>query len=323
MPSADTKTDDPVIRFRPLDIATLAYIATELIIILTLMLGKQGWFYFLLFYITAAGIVILIVVFDPAVSGLFWRALRLIYPLFLFTFFYEAVGPQVFLIFDQPFDGQVVTLEKAIFGADPAFTMQRYLEVWLNELMNAGYISYYFMLPVSAIILLVKKRWDGLERLVFTSAVVFYVCYLIFIFYPVTGPRFFLNDQYYLPIIGPFFTPLAQRILDWAGLYGGAMPSSHCAVALVSLWILAGEVPRTAIPSLVLLSLLCASTVYGRYHYISDVFAGLLIGALLIRVAGSWQRKFKAGINEPASGVSSDNSKKADTRSAAILNPPS
>ena len=323
MSSADTKQNNSGIRFRPLDIATLAYIATELIIILIFMLGKQGWFYFLLFYITAAGIVILIVVFDPTVSGLFWRTLRLIYPLFLFTFFYEAVGGQIFLIFDQPFDGQVVALEKAIFGADPAFTMQRYLEVWLNELMNASYISYYFMLPGTAIILLVKKRWDGLERLIFTSAVVFYVCYLIFIFYPVTGPRFFLSDQYYLPIIGPFFTPLAQRILDGGGLYGAAMPSSHCAVALVSMWILAREVPRAAIPSFVLLLLLCASTVYGRYHYISDVLAGLLVGALLLRLAGSWQRKFKAGINEPASGVSSDNSKKANTRSAAILNPPS
>ncbi len=100
MSSADTKINNSAIRFRPLDIATLAYIATELMIILIFMLGRQVWFYFLLFYLAAAGVVILIVIFDPAVSGLFWRALRLIYPLFLFSLFYEAVGAQIFLIFD-------------------------------------------------------------------------------------------------------------------------------------------------------------------------------------------------------------------------------
>lgn len=306
------------IRFRPLDIATLAYIATELMIILTFMVGRPGWFYLLLFYLAAAGIVILIVMLDLAVSGLFWRALRLVYPLFLFAFFHEAVGPQIFLVFDQPFDAHVVALEKMIFGVDPAFALQRYLEIWLNELMNISYISYYFMLPVSAIILLFKKRWDALERLVLASAATFYVCYLIFIFYPVIGPRFFLSDQYYLPIIGPFFTPLTQRILAGAG-----MPSSHCAVALIALWILAGEVRKTAIPSFILISMLCASTVYGRYHYISDVFAGLVIGAVMLRLAGSWQRKFNARIKELTSRKSLDGSKKGGAVSAEILNLPS
>jgi membrane-associated phospholipid phosphatase len=261
--------------------------------------------------------------FDPTESGLFWKALRLIYPLFFFTFFYEAVGPQVFLIFDRPFDGQIVALEKMIFGADPAFALQRYLEIWLNELMNAGYISYYLMLPVSAIILLLKKRWDGLERLVLTSAVTFYVCYLIFIFYPVTGPRFFLSDQYYLPIIGPFFTPLTEFVLNAGGLFGAAMPSSHCAVALVALWILTREVPKTTIPSFVMLTLLCASTVYGRYHYISDVFAGLLIGAIWLRVADLWQRKFNARTREINAGKPFDGSKKNGGISAPEMNPPS
>ena len=323
MSSVDMRINNSAIRFRPLDIATLAYIAIEFAIVLIFMVGRPGWAYLLLFYLVAAGIVILIVMFDLTVSGLFWRALRLVYPLFLFPFLYEAVGPQIFLVFDHPFDPHVIALEKMVFGIDPAFALQQYMEIWLNELMNAGYISYYFMLPVSAIILLFKKRWDALERLVLTGAITFYVCYLIFIFYPVIGPRFFLSEHYYLPIIGPFFTPLTQRILAGGGLYGAAMPSSHCAVALVALWILVREVPKTAIPSFILLSLLCAGTVYGRYHYISDVVAGLLMGAVMLRLAGSWQRKFNARTKELTSGKPLDGTKKADAVSAEILNPPS
>lgn len=321
MSSADTRKNNPAVRFRPLDIATLVYIAAEFIIVLTFMIGRPGWLYLLLFYLAAAGIVILIAMFDLAVSGPFWRALRSVYPLFLLAFFSEAVGRQIFLVFDHPFDAQIVALEKMIFGLDPAFALQRYLEVWLNELMNISYFSYYFLLPASVIILLLRKRWDALERLVLTSAVVFYICYLIYIFYPVLGPQFFLSDQYYLPIIGPFFTPLMQRILEGTGFYGASMPSSHCAVALVALWILAREIPRIAIPSIIVLSLLCAGAVYSRYHYTSDVFAGLLIGAVTLRVANSWQRKFNEGIKESAFEKSTDGSISTDTVFSEMLNP--
>lgn len=322
MSSADVRINNPAIRFRPMDIATLAYIAIEFAIVLILMTGRPGWIYLLLFYVVAAGIVILIVMFDLAASGLFWKALRLVYPLFLFPFLYEAVGPQIFLIFDHPFDAHVIALEKMIFGVDPAFALQQHMEIWLNEIMNASYISYYFMLPVSAIVLLFKKKWDALERLVLTGAITFYVCYLIFILYPVVGPRFFLSKQYYLPIIGPFFTPLTQRILAGGGLYGAAMPSSHCAVALVSLWILAREVRKTAIPSFILVSMLCASTVYGRYHYISDVIAGLVIGAVMLRLVGFWHKKSKIRIQKVTSGESLYGSEKDDAVSAKISNPP-
>ncbi len=321
MSSADTRISNPAIRFRPLDIATLAYIFIELMIVLTFMVSRPGWFYLFLFYMAAAGIVFLIVIFDLTATGSFWRALRLVYPLFLFLFFRKTMEPQIFLVFDHSFDSHVVALEKMIFGVDPAFALQQYLEVWLNELMSISYISCFLILPVSAAVMLFKKRWGALERLVLASAVVLYVCHLIFIFYPVLGPRFFLSDQYYLPIVGPFFTPLTERLLAGAGLYGAAMPSFPCAVALVAVWILAREVPKTAIPSFVLLSLVCAGSVYGRYHYVSDVFAGLLIGGVILWLTGSWQGKFDIRIADLTSGESSSVLRNAGKESAERPNP--
>ncbi len=192
----------------------------------------------------------------------------------------------------------------------------------MNELMSIGYISCFLILPVSAAVMLFKKRWEALERLVLASAVVFYVCHVIFVFYPVIGPRFFLSDQYYLPIVGSFFTPLIEFILAGAGLYGAAMPSFLCAVALVAIWILAREVPKTAIPSFVLLCLVCAGSVYGRYHYVSDVFAGLLIGGVILWLTGSWQKKFDVRIADLTSEESSTGLRKANIKSAERSNPP-
>lgn len=298
MSSGDIKTFKAAVRLRPIDIATGLYVLLEIILLLVFMTGKPDWQFLLFFYLAALGVVALMVLLNFEEAAPFWRIIRIIYPLFLFTLFYEAVGPQIFMIFDTPFDSQVVGLEKMIFGADPAFTIQLHIEIWLNELMSFGYFSYYLMLPGVAIILLIKRRFRSLERMVLAAAVAFYVCYLIFIFYPVVGPRFYLADYYYLPLIGPFFTPLTQRILAAGGLLGGAMPSSHCAVALVALWTLAGEVRKAAVPAMLLLALLCVGTIYGRCHYVSDVAAGLLMGTIVLWITGSWQHRFFSGRRE-------------------------
>jgi membrane-associated phospholipid phosphatase len=292
--SGDIRTFSSDVRLRPVDMATGLYIIMEIILLLIFMIGRPGWQYLLFFYMAALGVVALMVLLNFEEAAPFWRIIRIIYPLFLFTLFYEAVGPQIFMIFDNPFDSHVVGLEKMIFGVDPAFAIQPHIEVWLNELMSFAYFSYYLMLPGVAIILLVKRRFGSLERMVLAAAVTFYVCYLIFIFYPVVGPRFHLADYYYLPLIGPFFTPLMQRILAAGGLFGGAMPSSHCAVALVALWTLAREVRKAAVPAMLLLALLCVGTIYGRCHYVSDVVAGLLLGTAVLWITKFWQGRFFA-----------------------------
>lgn len=292
MSSGDIKIFSPAARLRPIDIATGLYILLEIILLLVFMTGRPGWQFLLFFYLAALGVVALMVLLNLEAGGPFWKIVRVLYPVFLFTLFYEAVGPQIFMVFDQPFDSSVVRLEKLIFGVDPAFALQPHMEIWLNELMNFGYSSYYLMLPGVVAILLLKRRVRSLERMVLAAAVTFYLCYFIFIFYPVVGPRFHLDDYYYLPFIGPFFTPLTQRILAAGGLYGGAMPSSHCAVALVALWALAREVRKATIPAFLLLTLLCVSTVYGRYHYLTDVVIGLLLGAAVLWISGYWQHRF-------------------------------
>ncbi len=71
-----------------------------------------------------------------------------------------------------------------------------------------------------------------------TTCLTFFISYVIFLIYPVVGPRIYLDDIFYLPLVGPYFTPLAQKIVTKGGLFGGAMPSSHCAVALVAVWYL-------------------------------------------------------------------------------------
>lgn len=256
------------------------------------MAGQQGWLFMLLFYIAAACIVFLMVAFPFDETSFPWRAIRVGYPMILFVFFYKAIGPQIFIIFDKPFDWMVHNLELLVFGIDPAFAAQKYIDIWLNEFMNFGYFTYYLLLPAAVTLFVMLKKWRSLEKVILSSAITFYICYVLFIFYPVTGPRFYLDHIYYLPIIGPFFTPLTKNIVDFGGHYGAAMPSSHCAVAFIVAWRIGKDIRQLIVPAVLISLLLCISTVYGRFHYLTDVVAGLIIGGLGIWISSRWYNGF-------------------------------
>jgi membrane-associated phospholipid phosphatase len=129
---------------------------------------------------------------------------------------------------------------------------------------------------------------------------VFYVCYLTYIILPVMGPRAFYGGMGYdipaevhpdvpppYPVAvqeGPFFKVMR---LIYANLeaQGAAFPSSHVAIALVTLWFSFRYLPRIRYLHLTTVVLLFISTVYCRYHYVVDVFAGLAAAAALIPIA--------------------------------------
>jgi membrane-associated phospholipid phosphatase len=106
----------------------------------------------------------------------------------------------------------------------------------------------------------------------------FYVCYATFAFFPVAGPR------YVLPLAHNAATAVwparvTQQLLNSAGAWGTAFPSSHVAAALVA-GLAAGRSWRplgaVLFPAAVLLAL---GTVYGQFHYAIDALAGALVAA--------------------------------------------
>jgi membrane-associated phospholipid phosphatase len=60
------------------------------------------------------------------------------------------------------------------------------------------------------------------------------------------------------------------------------------------IWFFSREFRRFKIPLYAMLLMLCASTVYLRYHYSSDVLIGLLVGTLSIGLTYRWQDGFLA-----------------------------
>jgi membrane-associated phospholipid phosphatase len=80
---------------------------------------------------------------------------------------------------------------------------------------------------------------------------------------------------------------------------GAALPSSHVAVALCTVFFSFRYLRSIRYVHLAVALLLCLSTVYCRYHYAVDVLAGLVAAAVLIPIGNWLYFKFRRRDLEP------------------------
>jgi len=217
------------------------------------------------------------------------RIIRLLYPVMLFTFFYRATGGLMSLMFDSFLDIQVTSFEHLIFGVNPTLYIdQNLLTTWLTEPISFCYFSYYFMIPVFFVILFIKKDYKIIKNAMSAVSLTFFLSYLLFFLYPVEGPRWFFAGQYINEIEGPIFRRLVEMVIDNGAVRGGCMPSSHFGVALVIVMYCFKFYRNKAWIITVLTIGLAIGTVWGRFHYVSDVVVGGLIGLVVTLIV--WKR---------------------------------
>lgn len=234
--------------------------------------------------------------------------LRHYYPIPLFIAFYPETELLNQLFLTGYLDAHFFRLEHWLFGLQPGLEfMLRFPSPWVAEVLYAAYFSFYLMIAGVGLALLLRDRRQ-FAHFISVVSFVLYVCYAIYIFLPVVGPRIVdLNlpgislpeatlptTNYAVPesVQGAVF----YRIMEWFYRYfesaGAAFPSSHVAVAICTVYFSFLYLPRIRHVHLIAAFLLCVSTVYGRYHYVVDVVAGLLTAAVLIPLGNYLYFKF-------------------------------
>jgi membrane-associated phospholipid phosphatase len=264
------------------DKAVIAFFFILNVLISIFYFNVDNWFLsFLMHFAVILAVLYLIPLLDLK-KNRFFHFLRYWYLVFTLIFIYWNVGNFIHLIFPGHFDYFIISLEESIFGVMPNIWIQKYVNPVLTEVMQLSYAVYWFVIPVGAGILYFNHRYRECEYMLFFTFGTFFLSYLFFIFIPVAGPRFMMADQIYVEYKGLFLTGLFRGLVEGSGLKGGAYPSSHVAVAVVILFFVWKYYPKIGkwgfLPAVIALSL---STVYGQYHYITDMISGLAMGIII------------------------------------------
>jgi membrane-associated phospholipid phosphatase len=216
--------------------------------------------------------------------------LRLAGVLFAFSYINLAVEKLQLIIYGRWLDGNVLRLENALFGVQPTLWLQQFISRPLTEWMFFSYVIYLVIYPALGVLIFFRRGEEAGEDYLFALGLSNVVCDLGFLLYPVAGPMFYMGGQYRVPLDGFVWTWLGEQLRSHWQFVGGTIPSPHCANATV-MWLMAYRYHRASFWALspVILSLYL-STVYCRYHYVTDSVAGVAAALLVWAAAPACQR---------------------------------
>ena len=182
-------------------------------------------------------------------------------------------------------DATVQRWELGLFGgSSPARTfapavarvMPPAMTLGISEVLHAGYLSFYAIIYLPVVILFARGDRAKFGRAVAGLTTIFAVTYVVFVLFPVQGPRYLWPAPTAIP--NGLFRALTLRVLEGGSSRGTAFPSAHVAVATMqSLFALQWHRPFGVLLS-VLTVLLTFGAVFGGYHYAVDVLAGAVVG---------------------------------------------
>ncbi|UCC72198.1 MAG: phosphatase PAP2 family protein [Gemmatimonadota bacterium] len=230
--------------------------------------------------------------------------IRDIYPILAIVYLYWELRYLALLFSGGYQDPLILRLEEMLFGEQLAMTFsERFPYLWLSELMHFAYGTYWMLLPSALALLYLRRRIDGFRELVYVEMVIFFGCYLVFIFFPVQGPH------YEFPLIGgrlaeaPMYR-FVHWVLEDGGSKGAAFPSSHVAVAVAILLVTWRHDRQVWLVVLPLVVGLTVGTVYGRFHYGVDATSGIAAAVVFYLIAKYLHRFWSCEVRRGPGGWS-------------------
>jgi len=204
-------------------------------------------------------------------------------PILFVILIYESLGDLIQYL--QPdIDPRLIQIDFSMFGVHPTLWMEQWIVPWLTDILSLAYLSYYFIPVVLIAVLYLKGRMMEFDRAIFVLAFGYYVSFIGYILFPAVGPRYALTHLYSVPLEGSFITDFVRDTLNaLEHNKRDCMPSGHTQIVLIALYL---AHRHEKILFYIFLPIICAlilSTVYLRYHYVIDLFAGvgLAIGCMI------------------------------------------
>lgn len=217
---------------------------------------------------------------------------------FFFLYLYSTSLRLQHVFFSRWFDQAVLDFEQKLFGVQPTIWIQKFISPGLTEWMMFCYVFYVLVYPLLGAIIFFKHGEEEMEDYLFHLGAAIVISTFGFMLFPVASPIFAIGGLYNVPLRGYVFAAIGELVRNNLHVAGGAIPSIHCAAATI-MWWSAYRYHRASffILAPVILSLY-VSTVYGRFHYLTDVIIGILVALL----AAGLGRLFKQAVSARRQG---------------------
>ncbi len=168
-------------------------------------------------------------------------------------------------------------------GINPLEAMESLAHPVLTECLQWVYDFYYFIAIVPPVIVVASGRLLVASRMMFAFSVCLYASYIGYFVVPATGPN--LNNlglyQFEGPLNGVFLAGELRQVLAVVEkIKLDCFPSGHTAVSVLALmlaWRYVRQLVRFMAPLVVAL---IVSTLYLRYHYLTDVVGGVILAII-------------------------------------------
>lgn len=195
-------------------------------------------------------------------------------PILFIVLIYESLGDLIQYL-RPDIDPALIQIDLFLFGVHPTVWIERFIVPWFTDLLSLAYISYYFIPVALVATLYFKDRTEDFQLVVFVLAVGYYLSFVGYILFPAIGPRYTIAHLQTVPIKASFVTDVVRDILNAAEHNKrDCMPSGHTQMALMTLFLSYRYEKPLFYVLIPVVSGLILSTVYLRYHYVIDLFAG-------------------------------------------------
>lgn len=178
-------------------------------------------------------------------------------------------------------------IDNVLIGFNLSVYLQQFASPPITELLSAAYMSYTIYFVVSGFLYLFDEIRVAI-RFYIGLFTVFALGFLGYVLLPAHGPYLALANDFTVVLSGGFLTHLNQEIVHWGSIRIDVFPSLHCAVPVFILSFDFFHKRRRfwfcLLPSLLLIS----STLYLRYHYLTDLLAGFALGMLAFSLSMLW-----------------------------------
>ncbi len=175
-------------------------------------------------------------------------------------------------------DSVLIKLDLIIFGVHPTVWFESISFPLLTEYMQWIYATFYFLPMILGVIIYRKGHFVDFHLFIFVIVLGFYLSYFGYFLVPAIGPRFTLNHVQMESLTGVWLTSAMRDALNsLEGIQRDAFPSGHTEITLLTMMYARRHSKIYFYILLVIGTSLIISTVYLRYHYVVDVFAGIML----------------------------------------------